>query len=86
MLLKNDMIHTVDLSGNNIDDNGAEFICSTLMVSITYFLCYFLFRYNFNCKLKDENLHTDISTVFSLLFFIVFAVRFYSCYCNLHDV
>ena len=33
MLLKNDMIHTVDLSGNNINDDGAEFICQMLMVS-----------------------------------------------------
>lgn len=34
MLLKNDMIHTVDMSGNFIDDNGAEDICRMLLVGL----------------------------------------------------
>jgi Ran GTPase-activating protein (RanGAP) involved in mRNA processing and transport len=33
MLLKNDMIYSLDLSGNNIEDYGAEKLCRMLLVS-----------------------------------------------------
>lgn len=42
MLQKNDMIYSLDLSGNSIEDYGAEKLCRVLLVNIFVFQIWLL--------------------------------------------